>query len=269
MPTDTSNDNLIKLIAEITENETLLNQGLLRVDELRIINQKASTEYELASDHGSIQYRKYDKSRRSTAQWTQTRRNGYAEPEDGNGLRILKQEIIELLHMRNVEIEPNEVFLSPGEPFTGRVVIRNILSRATASIDIKDNYLFSANNGTKNIELLAILSPYMSTSLGLKIRLLGASDNPPASTASDIALFIKQYPSVGIKGYSHSSAGDKETHGRFIIVDGKEVYVPDSSLKDLGLAQSLITQINDAANVQNYLKLFERWWLEASDYTNL
>lgn len=267
MPEPT-NDSLIALIAEITESEALLNQGLLRVDELRIINQKANHEYELASDHNSIQYRKYDKARRSVTRWTPQRRNGYAEPEDGEGLRILKQEIIELLHMRNVEIETTEVFLPPGEPFTGRVVIRNILSRAATSIDIKDDYLFSANKGTKNIELLAILSPYMSTSLGLKIRLLGASDNPPASTASDIALFIKQYPGVEIKGYSHSSTGDKETHGRFIIIDGKEVYVPDSSLKDLGLAQSLITQIDDEANINNYLQLFDRWWGEATTYTN-
>jgi hypothetical protein len=52
--------------------------------------------------------------------------------------------------LREVKVEPKEVFIAPGEPFTGRLAIRNILSRAQTSIDIKDDYLFSANKTTKN-----------------------------------------------------------------------------------------------------------------------
>jgi hypothetical protein len=65
-------------------------------------------------------------------------------------------------------------------------------------------------------------------------------------------------------GYSHSATGAKESHGRFIIIDGKEVYAVDASVKDLGLTQALITQIKDPTVVGQYINQFETWWTNAS-----
>jgi hypothetical protein len=266
---DGSEEELRDILESITKQEILLNQGLLRVDELMLLTQQANFAYELASDHDSIQYRKYDKSRRSHTKWVPQRRNGYAEPEDGDQLRDLKQEITELLHLNNIEVEANEIFLPPGHTFLGRIAIRNILSRATTTLDIKDDYLFSADKKTKNIELLEILTPYLSGSLPLEVRLLGSSDSPPSTTLSDVASFLKQFPKVQIKGFSRTGSGSKETHDRFIIIDGKEVFTSGASVKDLGLAQSLIAQVEDPSVVDQHIKQFEEWWNRATTYKGL
>jgi hypothetical protein len=260
---------LVEIINAIDKAEQLLISGYLRVDELTSLSQRAGKAYEAAADHDSIQYRKYDKARRSTSRFTPVRNNGYAEPSDGAHLQELKQQIVELLHLHEVEIEPKEVFIAPGEPFTGRLAIRNILSRAESSIDIKDDYLFSANKRTKNIELLAVLGPYLAPPLSIKARLLGASQNPPNEVVSDVAAFMRQYPSAKFMGYSHSASGTKESHGRFVIIDMKEVFAIDASVKDLGTTQALISQVKDPAVISSYLKQFDEWWSKAAAYTNL
>ncbi|MBI4034282.1 hypothetical protein HY380_00075 [Candidatus Saccharibacteria bacterium] len=262
-------NSLKKVIEEITKVEPILNQGLLRLDELRALTTIARREYEVASNHDSIQYRKYDKTRRSRTRWRPVRRSGYAESDDGSELLELKQEIAELLHMSGVKVETKEIFLPPGQPFLGRTAIRNILSRAAVSIDIKDDYLFSSNQHTKNLELLQILSPYLESSLKLRVRLLGSSQNLPRPVLSDVAAFMKQFPNAELKGYSHSEDGSKQTHDRFIIIDNKEVFTSGASLKDLGISQSAISQVKDETTTRQYTKVFDQWWVQASPYTGL
>ncbi len=260
---------LVELVGEVDKAELLLSQGLLRVDELHDITRRATYAFETAADH-DIQYRKYDKARRSATMWVPVRQNGYAEPSDATSLRQLKQAIVELLHLREVEVEPKEVFIAPGEPFTGRVAIRNILSRAQVSIDIKDDYPFSADTHSKNITLLAVMGPYLEGEPGITARLLGSSRQLPDAVLSDVEAFLRQYgPSVRLKGFSHTASGARESHGRFIIVDGKEVFAVDGSVKDLGLTQALISQINDPNVIEQYLRQFEDWWARAVAYRGL
>lgn len=197
------------------------------------------------------------------------RTSGYAEDEDGYYLYELKQQIIELLHIHEVRVEPKEVFLPAGDTFTGRLAIRNILSRAGATIDIKDDYLFSANKTTKNLELFAVIAPYLDGPLNIKVRLLGPSRELETSIVSDVATFIRQYPHVELMGYSRSLDGIKQTHDRFIILDGKEVFASGASIKDLGLAQSSINQINDTAVIAQYIRQFDEWWANATAYPSL
>jgi hypothetical protein len=131
------------------------------------------------------------------------------------------------------------------------------LSRASISIDVKDDYLFSARGQSKNIELLAVFEPYVASSLNLRLRLLGSSQDLPRAVTSDVRAFLHQFPNVTIQGYSRSESGDKESHDRFIVIDGEQVFVTGASIKDLGLAQSLIDQIQDAEvarKYNNYLK---------------
>ena len=209
-------------------------------------------------------------TRRSTTIWSPQSRGGYVGKAHAGKLLILKRQIIELLNLRSVEIEPSatEVFIAPGTQFGSRVALRNVLSRATTSIDIKDDYLFSTNKTTKNIELLAILYPYLETPLSIKIRLLGSSNQLPLNVRSDISAFCRQFGQVDIKGYSHSNnegVPTRETHGRFIIIDGQEVFKIDSSIKDLGATQSSIDKVGDEL-VDNYKDIFEEWWDKALVY---
>ncbi|TDO29480.1 hypothetical protein EV643_1481 [Kribbella sp. VKM Ac-2527] len=268
-PIITGDAALIRLLDQISEKELLLDQGYLRVEELREITQRASSAYESAADHNSIQYRKYDKERRTITQFSPVRDNGYAEPQDGATLRRLKQQITELLHLHDVKVEPKEVFLQPGHLFTGRIAIRNILSRAQKTIDIKDDYLFDANKNTKNIDLLSILGPYLEPPLRISARLLGSSQNPPSAVTSDVSAFLKQYSSVEILGYSRTATGAKQSHDRFVIIDGKDVFTSGASIKDLGLAQSLIDQINDPKVAAQYVAQFDDRWMKGSRYPGL
>jgi hypothetical protein len=266
-PTD---ENLKDMVHAIEKAEPLLEQNLLKKEELQTLTNQADGLYEAAADHNSIQYRKYDMTRRSTTIWSPESRGGYVGKAHAGRLLILKRQIIELLNLHSVEIEPNEteVFIAPGTPYESRVALRNVLSRATTSIDIKDDYLLSANKTTKNIELLAILYPYLEAPLSIKARLLGSSDQLPLNVKSDVSAFCRQFSQAEIKGYSHSNdegVRTRETHGRFIIIDGQEVFKIDSSIKDLGATQSSIDKVGDEL-VDKYKDIFEEWWNKAVIY---
>lgn len=264
-----TNDELVAIIEAIKNIESLLTQGLLRESELNDLENRASNAYESAVDHNSIQYRKYDRSRRQTTRWREVSRSGYVDQNDGAGLLELKQQIIELLDLHDIEVQPAEVFLPPNSEYRGRFILRNILSTAAKSIDIKDDYLFSVSKTTQNIELLPILQPYLGTSLSLSVRLLGSSKQLPAPILSDIKTFLKEHSSVKIMGYSHSSTGNRETHDRFIIIDEKDIYKIGTSIKDLGATQSNIDKVNDQSIKASYIKLFSEWWAKSSGYDGI
>jgi hypothetical protein len=266
-----SDENLVSTVKAIEDVEPLLEQGLLREDELSSLYSQASGLYEAAADHNSVQYRKYDKKRRGATRWREVSRDGYVDKDDAIELFEIKQQIIELLNMRDIDIQPAEleVFLPPNSQYQGRLALRNILSGAESSIDLKDDYLFSTNRTTKNIELLAILSPYLNDSVGLKVRLLGSSDELPSGVRTDVKAFMAEFKNVAIQGYSRGSDGSSETHDRFILVDGHTVYKIGVSIKDLGASQSSIDRVNDPDVTQQYVSQFEDWWSKSSEYAGL
>lgn len=262
-----SNDELLEIIAKIDMAQEFLVQGLLRQKEYDEVYQTAFDAYENTADHNSIQYRKYDKSRREHAIWREIPKSGYVSEGDGWSFADIRQQLVELLELKNVDTpSPKEVFLKPGSEFDATLHLRNILSSATTSIDIKDDYLFTVNKKTKNIRLLEIVSPYLGTSVALTVRLLGAEKELP-STISDINEFLKQYGNkVSIKGVVFSDKNKRETHDRFIIIDGSQVYNVGGSLKDLGSAQTSITQMTDGIVIKQYIEQFEKWWNSATLY---
>lgn len=264
-----SNEQLVAIVEEIKNAEPLLAQGLFREVELSDLYNRANQMYEASVDHDSIQYRKYDRARRETTRWREVSRSGYVDEEDGRELLEIKQQIIELLDLRNVEVQSEEIFIPPNSEYLSRIAIRNILSTAQSSIDIKDDYLFSVNKLTKNIELLMILHPYLGTSLSLTVRLLGSSDNLPVEVISDVQAFLKQHDSVDFKGYSHRSDGERQTHDRFIIIDGTQVYKIGTSIKDIGTSQSSIDKVNDQSVASEYIAQFGDWWKKAKNYDGL
>jgi hypothetical protein len=264
-----NDDELSKLVEDINKAKPLLEQGLLRESELFELYRKSYDAYEGTVDHDSIQYRKYDKDRREHTVWREVSRSGYVDISDAADLLMIQQQIIELLNLHSVDVQPTELFISPGSDYTARFYIRNVLSRAAASIDIKDDYLFSANKTTQNIDLLWILQPYVSTALKIDLRLLGDQKNPPNSTAADIKAFMRQNPTVLIRGNAVPASGRRETHDRFIIIDHKDVFKIGASIKDLGSAQTSIDIVNDPTVSSSYVGQFETWWSNARPYTNL
>ena len=65
----------------------------------------------------------------------------------------------------------------------------------------------------------------------------------------DIEKHNDQYPPIQIKTY-------KESHGRFLLIDGKEVYHIGASLKDLGKKIFAFSKMNESAGL--FLKLLEK-----------
>jgi hypothetical protein len=262
-----SDEELSEIIEQIDSAQILLAQGLLREQEYNSLRTLAMDAYENTADHNSIQYRKYDKSRREHTVWREIPRSGYVTEGGGWSFVDIRQQIVELLELKNVNTPPaKEIFLKPNSEFDALVNIRNILSTAVSSIDIKDDYLFTVNDKTKNVTILHILTPYLSTSLDVNVRLLGAEKELP-STISDISTFLAQYQGrAAIKGVAVGKDNRKETHDRFIIIDKNTVYSIGGSLKDLGKSQTLITQIGDKKVAELFMSQFDEWWNKATPY---
>jgi hypothetical protein len=266
-----SDDALKRFVEQIEEAKPLLAQGLYRDKELDDLWQRSSNAYQNTVDHDSIQYRKYDRDRRQTTRWREVSRSGYVDMDDAIELIELQQQIVELLNLHGTDVQTTELFIAPRTPYTARVYLRNILSRAKISIDLKDDYLFSANRTTFNIDLLNILQPYMGSPLNITARLLGSdqilgnSSNPPATLISDVKAFITQYSRAEFKGNA-PLIGSRETHDRFIVIDRHEVYKVGASVKNLGTAQSGIDKVDDATVAQQYITQFDGWWAAAHDY---
>jgi hypothetical protein len=263
-----SDEELTKIIEEIDSAQILLDQRLLRESEFTDISSRAKNAYENTADHNSIQYRKYDKSRRDNTIWREVTTSGYVQTGSGWNFNDIRQQIVELLDLKgNPAPSPKELFLPPNSEFDARLNIRNILSGATTSIDIKDDYLFTVNNKTKNVDILYILSPYLTTSLDIKVRLLGSEKELPSSI-SDINAFLNQYKEkIGIRGVGLNDSNQKETHDRFIVIDNKSIFQIGASIKDLGKAQSSIIAIDSEDVRQQYINQFEEWWKVATPYT--
>lgn len=179
-----SDDELVETVEFIKKIEPMMAQGLLRVTELSAIEDRVRKTFESAAGIDSVQFRKYDKARRENTRWRPARRSGYIEPQDANELLLLKQEIVELLSLNDIDVPSTEVFLPANSEFTARRELKNIFGSATESIDIKDDYLFSADSKTHNIEILTVLQPFIGTSIKLSLRLLGGHQNSHDQTYS-------------------------------------------------------------------------------------
>jgi len=250
------------IVNDIDRVQTFLDQGLLRENEFTNLYDRASRAYEGTIDHDSLQYRKYDKQRRESPVWREVSRSGYVTEAQGYSFVDIRQQIVELLDMHNVASpQAKEIFLGPNSEYKALTNLRNVLSSAASSIDIRDDYLFTVNKKTKNINLLYLLAPYLETSVGLICRLHGAQVSIPSSSL-DIGMFLKQYgeDKVQIRCWPKGEDVAKETHDRFIIIDRKTVYQIGASIKDLGMSQSSIIEVTSKDVKDQYIRQFDGWW---------
>lgn len=262
-----SDEELIKIIEEIDSAQSLLTQGLLREKEYNLLHGRAVRMYEDTADHNSIQYRKYDKSRRENTVWREVSTSGYVKEGGGWSFSDIRQQIVELLELKDVQPPVREFFFKPNSEYDALTTLRTILSSATSTIDIKDDYLFTINEKTKNVKILHTISPYMGTSLGISVRLLGSAKELP-SAISDINAFLTQYDGrASIRGVVLGKNKRRESHDRFIIIDNKGVYNIGGSIKDLGQSQTSITEIADQQVRKQFIAQFNEWWDKAAQYS--
>ena len=239
-------EEAIKLLAEI-DGVLQLGEGVARVNEAQDIETKTLNFLQNSLDFNSLLGRKYDKWRRQ-GYWKHQSMDGFALRSHLVPLENLRGFLTDYLDEKDIKPSPTQKYVGTGKPFTGRSVLRDILSRAKKKIDIQDNYL--------DHEIFAILQPYFEANASLKARLL-TSDKVKPGFMTDFPLFLKQYGRVEAK------INDK-AHIRFIILDGTEVYSTGSSIKDIGKKGDAVLKI-ESDEAKKAIEDFETWWNGGSD----
>lgn len=155
----------------------------------------------------------------------------------------LKTLLAELLVKQSPQSKVNiksEIVINSGQPYNGRLYLRQIFNEANLSLFIRDSYL--------RPEVLDILSEYLLDKNGLSVKvLMGENNRLPALRASYLA-FQKQYPNKIEARYSPK--GQSDDHPRYIIVDDQLVFNPDHSLDQWGQKTVNIHQMTEVAEIE-------------------
>ena len=202
----------------------LKEQWVLRLDRM---SQTANSEY-----HESVRL------------W---RDSGIILPEQPKGI-FLKyiEEIkpkwfaeIELFCKKLHDLQVPRVFLRAGEVFGGNRAARAIFTGARHSLDVVDT-----DFGPQVFDMLELVNPLV------RIRII--SDKAESSISLAYNLFKQQFARTEFR-----TCNPKEINDRFIIVDSKTALHLDTTITNLGNADSLI----DAAELGPHQKRFEELWL--------
>lgn len=243
--TENDNNELLEALTEIDEKLELAKKGLLLYEELKETQHRIQDILSRHIDHSTELWREYDRQN-TTTYWEVYPRSKYTS--ETSRLPIWRGFIVKCLELQGAKPNKKQQLIQKGQYFTARQIVRKILEKAKNTIDIQDNYV--------NIELLAMLEPYIQQNQNLKIRILTQKiDN---SFKSDLALFVKQY-SVGIEVKLHQSC-----HDRFIVIDGNDVFHSGHSFKDLGSKASLINSVDDEEEKKKFIGDFDNWWLSGA-----
>ena len=132
----------------------------------------------------------------------------------------------------NTHLIPTQGVFFEGQVFDAYVLVSKIIGSAKKSIVLIDNYidesvLVHLCKKQKNVAV-AILTKTINKQMELDVQKANA-----------------QYPTITIKQFNQS-------HDRFLIIDGKEVYHIGASLKDLGKKWFAFSKM-DKSSVQNIL----------------
>ncbi len=112
------------------------------------------------------------------------------------------------------EIQPKQGIFFDGQVFDAYNFASDLFRRANESLVIIDNYLDDS-----------VLTLLTKRRKDVKVTLL--TRNLTKALAQDVTKCNEQYPPIEIKEF-------KNSHDRFIIIDGREIYHFGASLKDLG-----------------------------------
>lgn len=239
-------EEALKLLEEI-DRVLQLGEGVARVNEAAEVETKALSFLQESLDFDSLLGRRYDKWRKQ-GYWKNESRDGYALRSHLAPLGILRQFLTDYLEEKDVKAPLKQEFVGTGKVYSGRSALREILSHAKTKIDIQDNYL--------DPEIFAILEPYFENNANLEARLL--TEKVRNAFKSDFALFQKQFGRISAKAHDNA-------HGRFIILDGNEVFSVGHSLKDIGKKADVISKIEVEATRQEAVKNFENWWNDGKE----
>lgn len=235
------------LLEQIDKVLALGEKGLARVVETEDIEKRIRDFIIDSIDTDSEIGREYEKWTHSALWKTQTS-NGFAARSHLAPIISLRGFLTRFMDTQNIKATPTQEYIPTGHLFTGRRILREILSEATNEIDIQDNYL--------DIGVLPIFEPYLIGNPKIKLRLL-TSNRISNSFKADFNLFAMQFENVEIKI-------NNQTHGRFLILDKNSVYSVGSSLKDLGLKADVLSKIVYEKTTKQILKDYEEWWIDGS-----
>lgn len=236
-------EEAIKLLAEIDKILQLGEKGLARVSEANEVEKKLKDFMQTHLDFDSELGREYEKWSKTGTWYQDVVSNGFANRSHLAPVQTLRSFLTRLLDTSDIKIPPTQQYVRTGEVFTGRRVLRDILSLAKTRIDIQDNYL--------DQEIFAILQPYFENNPNLSARLL-TSDKFKPGFMTDFPLFLKQYGRVEAKT-------NNQAHIRTIILDGSDVYSTGSSIKDIGNKGDAILKIK-GDEAKKAIEDFETWW---------
>jgi hypothetical protein len=230
---------LVSLLQSIQEAKRLFSKRILKESEFNDLSKDIHESLAAILVPDSDIQREYEVERRHTV-WRKVDANGFAT--DLGRLEFWESFIKKVLEERNGRIAPQQVIVQPGEYFTARTAVRDILGQAKHNIAIFDEYL-------DDTEILNIVEPYVANGIGTKL----LKNAPSRAFVSDTSTLAKQYGHVELRSYV------TKCHDRFVVLDDTVVYQFGQSLKDLGAKVTTITKLDDA-EAQKYVGLFTGWW---------
>jgi hypothetical protein len=233
----------LNLLKEIDGILSLGEKGLAKVSESEDLEKEIKAFLKNSLDSNSELGREYEKWSKATW-WKTQSRDGFANDSHLAPLKRLREFLTKLLDASEVKVSPSQQYVQTGNVYTGRKVLRNILSQAKNKIDIQDNYL--------DYEVFSILEPYFQNNTNLSARLL-TSDKAKNSFRSDFSLFTSQFGKVEAR--THDQA-----HGRFIIIDSIDVFSVGHSLKDIGKKADVVSKVENKDAKKQAIDDFESWW---------
>lgn len=152
----------------------------------------------------------------------------------------LKALILEILSTQFSEPKSglsSEIVINAGQPYDGRLYLRQIINEAVTTLFIRDSYF--------RPEILDVLSEYLLDKFELKIQILmGDNERLPAFRAS-YKVFEKQFP-----GRLEAKFSSKKDHPRYIVVDDQLIFNPDHSLDQWGEKTVNIHQMSDKTQIE-------------------
>lgn len=127
-----------------------------------------------------------------------------------------------------------------GQMWDARVLADRLIGSARESLTLIDNWV---TVGT--LDLLAGKRPGVAATVVTSAHLDGNGRARPGISPDDVAKFNAQYPPLEVRF-------SEKFHDRFLVVDGKELYLIGASLKDLGKKCFAFTRL-DAGEIPGLL----------------
>lgn len=246
-------DALIELLSKINNTLERSRKGLLEAKTLEetrdsIKRSLLETIGGIDDEEVALMYKKV------TGGWTNALKPGFVTEQGAINILEPYQKLISDIYEHLTGTVPKaDAYISTGESYEGRKMLRMAISGATKEIAIQDNYMHP--------DMLAVLESYVISNPNLQIRLLMKKSNNShyKGFVSDLRAFENQYPNVKLEVKDNDKC-----HGRFIFTDNISAYQSGHSFLDLGNKADRISKINDSTIIQKALNDFNNWWITGS-----